>query len=190
MITRDRTTRMTSEKIPITERDRLRYGRCGIADREIRSASTPYAFSMINDSSFCHDTCALGSIMRCPLSLSLTPLGIAHFFPSLSLSLSHTLSSLLRRVSLFPSLRCLPFMSILRSTAANTLSFSLFYGGRPPAIPFIPLFLYILDMAHRLIMELVTMLQRFRRGSFYSCDRYYYVAATTSAKPVSILALR
>lgn len=66
----------------------------------------------------------------------------------------------------------------------------LYPAQEPPAIPFIPAFSAHLDTAHRLIMDLLIVLQRFRRGSFYSCDRYYYVAATTGAKPVSILALR
>lgn len=34
-------------------------------------------------------------------------------------------------------------------------------------------------------MGLLTVLQRFRRGSFYSRDRYYYVAAATTTTTIN-----
>jgi len=138
---------------------------------------------------------AFHAIMRCSLSFSLLATLWLNFH-SLSLSLF---------LCFIPSSS--PSLSFPRSFSLSTFPLSalhvdfsldsrqhalLFFIPRrnPRLFPFIPVFSAHLDTAHRLIMDLLTVLQRFRRGSFYSCDRYYYVAATTSAKPVSILALR
>ena len=153
-----------------------------------------FTFSMINGGDFyrkllrfmplCVALCRSLFLLHCGstsiLSLSLFLCFIPSSSPSLSFPRSFSLST-------FP----LSALHVDFSLDSRQHALLFFIPRRNPRLfPFIPVFSAHLDTAHRLIMDLLTVLQRFRRGSFYSCDRYYYVAATTSAKPVSILALR
>ena len=125
-------------------------------------------------------SCYIVAQLPFSLSLSLFLCFIPSSSPSLSFPRSFSLST-------FP----LSALHVDFSLDSRQHALLFFIPRRNPRLfPFIPVFSAHLDTAHRLIMDLLTVLQRFRRGSFYSCDRYYYVAATTSAKPVSILALR
>ena len=134
---------------------------------------------------------AFDAIMRCSLSFFLLA---TLWLNSHSLSLSLSLSLLhFSSVSLSLSLSTFPLSALHVDFSLDSRQHALLFfipRRNPRLFPFIPVFSAHLDTAHRLIMDLLTVLQQFRRGSFYSCDRYYYVAATTSAKPVSILALR
>lgn len=124
----ERATRMTSveKKIKKENTNNGKGESTDIAHRAIRSTSTPFAFSMINDSEFCNTS----RIVLCrSLSSSHT---VAHAL-SRGLSLSPYLrsTSLPLSLSFCFSLLRLPFVSIFRSTAANTLSFSLSRAGTP-----------------------------------------------------------